>query len=733
MGVWAVVYATVAGASPAVSGAADTHDRLVADTLAGQVREMDGTPVDGANVFVLGTLDGAVSDSLGRFSFVAANGGILVVRHPAFLEARLPFDVPFGFLDVVLQRAAMELQPIVVEAGSYSGGEEGDVTLTSLDVVTTPGAAADVFRAMQTFAGVQTAGDGGGLVVRGGDIAETKVLLDGAVVMAPYRWESPTGDAFGAFDPFLLDGIFFSSGGFGAAHGDALSGLVQLETLDRPETKSAQVSASLAALSGRVGLGLPGRSGLRVAGTRSNTGLLFRVNGTKEDFEQVPDGSELSANLALDYSSTGSMKLFWLGQADRFTVTVDEPSHTGSFDSENETDLIALSGRDLFGPVALSWSASRSGRGRAQQFGVYAVDEDDGLLQARADVTWELDHGIVGRVGGVIERRRAGLRGSIPESGHDVRPGARQTVFESTSMGTRRGAYLESDLRLIRALRVRAGLRMDVSTLARGGPTWDPRLSAAWRPAEAMTMTAAWGRYHQVPAPLFHEPTLGDPDLPSMNAEHAVIGMDWGVERRRLRVEVYRKTYRDLAQLTRDYGVRGGGTGRSTGADLFLMGTGPWGIEGRLALSWIAAERTDPDTGLLARSPYDISRSLVVIAQKTWRSRWQLGVTYKTATGRPFTPVEAAEFDPVEAVWVPEYGVPFGERLPRYARLDVSASLLHSFGEDNLTVFFVSVANLANRMNFSVYRYSEDYASRSPAAIGFTRSVYFGASTSFGY
>ena len=730
MEIWAVVW-MVAGVSPAVSGVADGWSGLVADTVSGQVREMDGMPVEGANVFILGTLDGAVSDSLGRFSFVAGNGDTLVVRHQAFLEVRLPIDIPSGFLDVVLQRAAIDLQPIVVQAGSYTGGDEGDVTLTSLDVVTTPGAAADVFRAIQTFAGVQTAGDGGGLVVRGGDIAETKVLLDGAVVMAPYRWESPTGDAFGAFDPFLLDGIFFSSGGFGAAHGDALSGLVQLETLGRPEANSAQVSASLAALSGQAGLRLPGRSGLRVAGTRSNTDLLFRVNGTEEDFEQVPEGSELSANFALDYSPTGSLKLFWLGQADRFTVTVDEPSHTGSFDSDNETDLVALSGRDLFGPVALSWSASRSGRERAQQFGAFALDEDDRLLQARANVTWELKPGVLGRVGGVTERRRVGLRGSLPESGHDVRPGARQTIFESTSVGTRRGAYLESDLRVTRGLRIRAGLRTDASTLARQR-TWDPRISAAWRPFEALTVTAAWGRYHQVPAPLFYEPTLSGADLPSMHAEHAVIGMDWGVERGRLRVELYRKTYRDLAQLTRDYDVRGGGTGRSTGADLFLMGTAPWGIEGRLALSWIAAERTDPDTGVLARSPYDISRSLVVIAQKTWRSRWQLGVTYKSATGRPFTPVEAAEFDPVEAVWVPEYGAPFNERLPRYGRLDVSASLLHSFGGENLTVFFVSVANLADRKNFSVYRYSDDYASRTPAALGFTRSVYFGVSSSFG-
>ena len=84
MEVWAVVYAMVIGVTPAVSGVADGWSGLVADTVSGQVRETDGTPVEGANVFILGTLDGAVSDSLGHFSFVAANGGILVVQHPPF-------------------------------------------------------------------------------------------------------------------------------------------------------------------------------------------------------------------------------------------------------------------------------------------------------------------------------------------------------------------------------------------------------------------------------------------------------------------------------------------------------------------------------------------------------------------------------------------------------------------------------------------------------------------------
>lgn len=45
----------------------------------GTVRDAQG-PLVGVNVFVVGTLDGSISDSLGRFSFVTKQTGECVLR-----------------------------------------------------------------------------------------------------------------------------------------------------------------------------------------------------------------------------------------------------------------------------------------------------------------------------------------------------------------------------------------------------------------------------------------------------------------------------------------------------------------------------------------------------------------------------------------------------------------------------------------------------------------------------
>lgn len=70
----------------------------------------------------------------------------------------------------------------MVTASAFTAANEKGMTLTAMDVVRTPVAAADLFWAIKIFPGVQQLEEGTGLFVRGGDVSETVVLLDGAVI-----------------------------------------------------------------------------------------------------------------------------------------------------------------------------------------------------------------------------------------------------------------------------------------------------------------------------------------------------------------------------------------------------------------------------------------------------------------------------------------------------------------------------------------------------------------------
>jgi hypothetical protein len=701
--------------------------------LRGTVRGTDGAGVEGANVFILPSLEGTSTDSAGRFTLQTAHTGTatLVVQRLGFGEERVAVALPRSApLAVILSQRAVSLEPIRVQASTFGDDpSRAGVTITPVEAVTIPGSAGDIYRALQTFPGVTSVNESAGLFVRGGDVSETKILLDGAVVLAPYRLETPTGAAFGTFDPFLLNGVFFSSGGFGSRYGDALSGLVALETVGRPARNMLSASASIAAVSTSVALALPKSLGARATASRTSTALLFRMNG-RGGFDVAPEGTDLSGGLVWSPRRERQVKLFGLSQRDRVHGARDSTVFHSAFRSDQHSGLAVLSGRDVWGAFSPTFALSTSESTKGESYRAYKLDRRERYLQGRGEMAWAATELVTLRLGAEWERRTSRFDGYVPASDGDDAPGAPTRFLGSRVTGTRNGAWLESEWHPVSSLGVTAGLRSDHASLT-GARTWDPRLAGALRLGGSTALMLAWGRYHQVPGPLAYDSTLGKPGIPSMRAEHLIGGLvmgDAAGEGALLRVEVYQKRYAELAELGRGYDLGTGGRGTTRGADFFVKGTGPVGLTGRLSYTLLHARRTDPTTGLLARSPFDITHSAVAVVERDWKSRFKLGATYRMSTGAPFTDILGAHED--GGRWIPEYGTPFGERLPRFERLDVSANLLHSFWRGNTSAIYISVSNALDRRNVSGFSYSEDYSERVTAGSLFRRTIYFGISTS---
>ncbi len=724
----ATVCLVVVAASPSPPSLAGQEP----STVTGSVRDLAGRPLPGVDAFLLETLEGAPTDSAGvfRFTSTARGSATLVVQHTGYLEVRRILALPLtGPVSIAMQPAPVTLEAITVESGTYRLGNLPDVALDELEVVYTPGAAADPFRAIQTFPGLQSVGEGAGLFVRGGDLSETRVLLDGATVLSPFRLDTDRTISFGRFDPFQLRGIQFSAGGFGAEYGDALSAIADLESVDKPAESELGVTAAIGGLSAGLHLDLSESAGLRLTATRTDTGLLMRMTGRRDEFDAVPRSSDLSGGGQWMYRDGGSLKAFGLFQTDQVGVRIDDPGHSGIYRSDGRADLFSLAGLEDFGGPSLSWGLATSGSRKDEDFGAFRLEREDRLTQARARVDVPLGRGASLAAGTEVEHRTADLTGSIPTRSHDNAPGASTTVFSGDESGTRLGSFGEIELQPSNALRLLAGLRADRSTFT-GRVTVDPRLSSSWRAAEHLTLTAAWGIFHQVPDPLLFEPTLGDPALPAMSARHLIGGATWEDGARLIRIEAYRKGYGSLAARNRDGIARAGGTGAATGVDLFVKEEfALLGLDGRMAYSFIRSERTDPDSGELAPSPFDVTHTFNVVLNRGFGGWLETGVAYRAATGVPFTPVHSAAFDPERDLWQPIYGTPMSERLPTYTRLDLSATVLRSLWADNLTVFFVSIMNSLDRSNVRGYRYSADYSERIPLKTPFPRTIYFGVTT----
>ncbi|HEY0529785.1 MAG TPA: TonB-dependent receptor [Gemmatimonadaceae bacterium] len=703
--------------------AAQSRDSAV--VVRGTVVSSDGSPVSGADIFLVETLENATSDSAGHFALRTTFRGTtrIIARRIGFAPTELSISPPTtDTLRLSLVRKAPTLVPITVTAGAYTAGSERGASLNAIQVASTPGATADIARAIQTLPGVQNVDEGTGLFVRGGDVSETRVILNDVVMIAPYNYETPTGNYTVTVNPFLLDGIFFSSGGFGARYGNILSGVADLRTQGRPAQTSITTTAGLAAVSAGLNVALPHFNGLRVTATKSDTRPLFQLNGSTRSYSPAPNGTDYSASTAWQYRPTAEVKTFAIVRHSALGIEPSDPSAAGGYAADFRNAMYQAGWKDVFGRVAPKLSVSYAQTHSSQEFGGFTLGNTERLTQMFGQASWSVANNLTVRAGGDAEHRSAAFIGKVPSIA--------LTTFDSNVSGSRAGLFAESDLQPVANLRVVTGLRSDRSTFA-GKRTVDPRVSLALRVAGAATITSAWGIYHQVPDPLYYDTAIGKPGLPPMRARQAVLGAQLGENSAIARIEVYEKRYDDLAQLTADKFVVGDGTGKSRGADVFLKGSISGVISGRFSYSYVDAQRTDPATGVMSNAPFDVTHSLTFVADKTLGTGWSVSGALRYATGKPYTPVAGATYDQTRSQWKPVYGDPFSLRLPPLQRVDLSISRFTPLGGQSFLVLFASVNNLFDKVNVYEYRYNNDYTRRIAVRSLFNRSFYVGGSFSY--
>jgi vitamin B12 transporter len=318
--------------------------------LRGRVARIDQRPIASATVYLLETLEETRTDSTGRFELRSTHRGLatVVARAVGFIPATIDIQLPS---DSVVTLSLTAQPPVlgvvaVVAAGEYTLGSGQTATLSPLEVAQTPGAAANVARAIQTLPGAQNVDEGTGVFVRGGDVTETRVLIDDAWMLSPVRFDNPTGHVTSTINPFLLSRTVFSSGGFGARHGNALSGLIRMETADAPTRATASLSASIGSLSASAGVRPHPRIGVLASAGVTTLAPLVSVFGEAQPYDPAPRGGNASAAIEWTTSRAGRVRLFGVRQASRFGV--GEASETGQtrYGASTDEDMAVLSWRD---------------------------------------------------------------------------------------------------------------------------------------------------------------------------------------------------------------------------------------------------------------------------------------------------------------------------------------------------------------------------------------------------
>ncbi|MBL0268831.1 MAG: TonB-dependent receptor [Chitinophagaceae bacterium] len=715
-------------------------------TIKGIVKDNKDKPVPGASITIKDSYDGATADSSGSYSFKTTEKGkqLIVVTNIGFKTVEQPISIEGATitLDITLKQEVTELTAVVLSAGSFEASDRkrAAAVLDPIDIVTTASANGDITGALKTLPGTQQVGESEGLFVRGGTAAETKTFIDGTLVNNFFFSSVPNIAQFSRFSPFIFKGTVFSTGGYSALYGQALSSALILESIDLPEQSSANIGITV--LSGSAGfqqLSKKKNSSWGINYSYTDLSLAFALIKQRQDFSKVPVYHNLDANFRIKTSKTGMLKYYGYYSSNKLGFT------TASLDSVGYLDRFAISNANHY--HNLSWKENLPKRWKIM-IGVSYTNNHDKISSSLQDnnkndvlfsglefKNFGLDsRGNYFNAKTVLEKKLKGLSAfrfgaEYNYSQDKVRyQDYNGNEYPSSLKEQIKSLFAEGDIYATNDIAVKAGLRMEHSSLL-DKVNIAPRASVAYKLGKGSQASIAYGVFYQNPERRY----LPSPNpLDFMKATHYILQYQKVLNQQSLRLEAFYKKYKGLVKTGvtgfTEAAISNAGFGDAKGVELFWRDKKTF----KNFDYWISYSFLDTKRDFLnfpyAITPNFAAKHTASLVAKKFVQPWKLNLNaaYNFASGRPYYNIRLDGS---------QYKFTDRGTVPSYHNFSFAINYLPFIGKENAKSFAVYVLQVSNIFNIKQtygYQYSYNGLRKQEILPTSRMFVFIGAFISFG-
>jgi len=604
------------------------------NVVSGIVTNTSQQPITGANIYLDGTYDGASSDDQGRFEFTTSEAGLhkLIVSYMSYETKVITKEVEsLKDLKVVLREDVNSLDAVVISAGTFEANDNSKVSvLKPLDVVTTASAVGDFVGALQTLPGTSNVAEDGRLFVRGGSADETQIFIDGIRVFTPFTPTTNNIPTRGRYSPFLFDGITFSTGGYSAEYGQALSSVLLLNTINEPDQDKTDIG--IMSVGGSIGNTQKWENNsLSVNVNYINLAPYLALFEDRNDWQKPFEGAQGEAVFRQKLGN-GLLKAYTAFDVTGFELIQEDINVEDGV--RFKLDNYNFYGNTSYkGVLSNNWSL------------------DTGLSYTYANNTVGLEaldiQSTEASVHGKFKLRkrfsnRFKLSFGVEQFFTDFQENAQGETF-SDSYGFKNpisAGFSEADLVFSKKLALKLGLRAEYSEVFKSFNV-SPRASLAYKLHEHGQASLAYGDFYQNPGV---DVLKFEQDLRPQHTRHYILNYQYVNAGKILRAEFYRKDYENLVKINSEFpgletNFSSTGFAYAQGLDVFWRdNTSVKNLDYWLSYSYLDTKR-DHLNYTQAVQPEFATRHNLSVVGKYWIDglKSQLGLAYNYASGRPYT------------------------------------------------------------------------------------------------
>lgn len=719
---------------------------------------VNNDPVAFANILVLNTDLGAITDEDGNYEITAIPPGLYNVR-ASFVgfKTNTVFEVQVTLartvqLDFELEEEASELSEVVVSS-EFTRSEETPLSVRKLnanEIERYPGGNRDISRVIQALPGVaSTPSFRNDILIRGGAPNENKFYVDEieVPVINHFSTQGSSGGPVGILNVNLIKNLDLIAGGFPANRMDAMSSFFEIQLKEgRRDKMATQVTVGASELTLSNEGPISEKTTYSLSARRSYLQGLFRLLG----LPFLPTFNDFQLKTTTKINDKTELTFIGLGAIDNFDLNQDVPDDETEEERENRLYLL-----DVL-PVQSQWNYAtglKLKRFRENGFWTFVLSRnmlnneafkysgndnssEDNLLfnykSQESENKFRAENSIFGK--GYTLKYGVNYQYSrylIDNFDRSTLAATGEVIdVESISYFNQYGAFVSGSKNFYNnRLLLTGGVRMDGADFAKTASNplnqISPRVSASYQLKPNLFLTANAGIYYQKPpyTVLGYRNNEGelenrDNDVRFIRNSQLIAGIEFVApeKNRRFTAEAFYKKYSNypssirngitLANLGADFGVIGNepvestGEGKAYGLEFLAQQRLFNDFYGIAALTLVRSEFTNPNTEGFVPSSWDNRFIVSLTAGKRFGKNWEVGARWRFLGGTPYTPFDLDESSLISN-WdlrnsgILDYTQINAIRLDPFHQLDLRIDKKYFYKNWNLN-WYIDIQNLYN-------------------------------------
>lgn len=690
-------------------------------------------PLIGVNLIIEKTLNGAATDTDGRFEITNLTPGIytVTVRYIGY-ETQLIPDIVVGVqgadeLYIKLNPATLQGDEITVTTGYFSETNTegiGKVSFTPEEIRRNPGAGQELSRVLAALPSVASRGETStDLLVRGGSPTENGNYIDNIPVPNVRHFTMQGGRSngpIGIVNTDLVSDIEFSAGGFTSKFGNHLSSVSDISYRDgNSDHIRGNLGFNMAGGGGDINGPLGKKTTFLLSARRSYLDLLADAINSGG----APRYNDAQAKLSFNPSKKDKIILLSIYGASEYESTFEDAREEGFPDAVyngNDQNTIGTNWRHLWGNGYTNTSLSYSYKNIDQHLRDAITEQTSIKYDAREaqevlrSITYlRLNPTNSVEFGGefTLEQNEYDYfyAGGTNVAG-EVRP---DYIRNDNVDGGLAAGFFSYNLQITPKLSATAGLRGTYNSYNEDF-NMAPRVKARYQLTPKMGLSAAYGVHYQAVPRYLISQNEALADLKSTRADHYILSADYLLsDDTKLTIDLYNKEYSNapILPLVNNVGIRSyildsfqsfyenlndNGEAYARGVEVLVQKKLAVNFYGMVSASYFRTRYKDY-LGEWQDREYDNRMLFSVIGGYRPNDLWEVSVRWSYLGGRTYTPIDAQASEAAGSE-IYDMSAFNSERYPAYHSLFTRIDRRYFLKRTNL-VTFVEIWNTYNRAN----------------------------------